>query len=82
MTDTKNERTSVTKDEIKIRAAVGGKDYRVTLREHHGYRFMLADRHVMIYTSSSCLGGFSLDRFGGKLCPAGIRKFVTENVRL
>jgi hypothetical protein len=72
---------STLKDEIKIKARVGGEDYRVTLREHHSYRFILAGENVMIYTSSSCLGGFSLNRFGGRLSPSGIRKFIIENVR-
>lgn len=45
-----------------------------------GQRYLLmlgADgRYVTVYTDTSCLGSWQVERFGGALTPASIRTFL------
>jgi len=75
----------MTKRAVTIRTIKGGRDYYARMagipeEAVISYRFMLAQdgKSVIIATESGRLGAWALSRFGGKLSPAGIRKFVKE----
>jgi hypothetical protein len=65
---------------VDVRTVKAGKSYRATVlrdgQEQGRYSLLLGDdAHVWIYTATANLGGYQLDRFGGKLTPVAIRRF-------
>lgn len=60
-----------------------GKDYYVTYNEKR-FRLLFAEGEGAVFVHAlnpgerRCLGGWLLDRFGGKLSPASIRAFFAK----
>ena len=63
-----------------IKTIRSGDSYRVTL-DSDTYTFQVdPDRTaVFVYSANRNHGGYLIDRFGGELTPAGIRKFLSED---
>ncbi len=60
---------------MKITTIKSRADYRAAI-EGKRFHFVRVDDAVWIYTPTANLGGYNLDRFGGTLTPASIRKFM------
>lgn len=65
---------------MRVSTVKGGEDYRVTTDDGTRLRLCLdTDRDmVTIYTDTHNLGGYRLERFGGRLSPDSIRRFFDD----
>ncbi|MFA5707538.1 hypothetical protein [Mycolicibacterium sp.] len=63
---------------MNVRTIRPGNEYRATI-ETLSLRFLAdpAKRMVWVYAQQRLIGGFDVDRFGGKLDPDGIRRFTS-----
>lgn len=62
---------------MKVKTVKAGSEYTVTLEDGKWFRLMLDSErgHVFVYTKTATIGGYDINRFGGELSAATVRKF-------
>lgn len=67
----------------KITTVTGGRAYRADINgTAYWFEIDQDNTGVFVRTRSRTLGGYNLDRFGERLCPATLRRFLRESWRV